>query len=96
MLPKVTLKCKNASFHPASDDSPRHVTDPVRRCTVRRVSWAALAPILILCLAFVVYCWVDIGRSTVRGLPKWAWAVIVAISIPLGGIVYLLVGRDRG
>jgi hypothetical protein len=61
----------------------------------RRVSWAALAPILILSVAFVVYCWVDIVRSEVKGLPKWAWAVIVLVSIPLGGIVYLLVGRER-
>jgi hypothetical protein len=59
------------------------------------MSWAALAPILILCAIFVGYCWVDIARSEVKGLPKWAWAIIVVVSIPLGGIVYLLVGRER-
>ncbi|WP_201774478.1 PLDc N-terminal domain-containing protein [Demequina aurantiaca] len=58
------------------------------------VPWAALVPILVILLAFVVFCWVDISRHAVKHLPKWAWAIIVAISIPLGGIVYLIVGRD--
>ncbi len=58
------------------------------------ISWAAIAPLLILGLAFVVYCWVDISRNEVKHLPKWAWAVVAAISIPIGGIVYLAIGRD--
>lgn len=56
---------------------------------------AALLPIVVLGAAFVVYCWVDIARTRVRYLPKWLWAVICLISIPLGGILYLVVGRDR-
>jgi Phospholipase_D-nuclease N-terminal len=58
------------------------------------LNWAALAPVLVLLLAFVAWCWVDISRNEVRYLPKWLWAIICAISIPLGGIVYLLVGRE--
>ena len=58
------------------------------------ISWAALAPLLLLALAFVIWCWVDISRSEVRYLPKWLWGIICVISIPLGGIVYLLVGRS--
>ncbi len=58
------------------------------------ISFAALAPLLVLALAFVVYCWVDMSRHEVRHLPRWAWAVIAAISIPIGGIVYLAIGRD--
>lgn len=57
------------------------------------VSWAALAPILVLVAAFLVYCLVDLSRSRVRYLPKWAWAIICCISVPLGGIIYLTVGR---
>jgi hypothetical protein len=56
---------------------------------------AALVPLIILAVAFVGYCWFDLSRSEVRYLPKWAWAVICLISIPLGGIVYLTVGRVR-
>jgi uncharacterized integral membrane protein len=58
--------------------------------------WAALVPILVLALAFVVYCLVDLSRNEVRYLPKWAWALICLLSVPLGGIIYLLVGRDPG
>jgi hypothetical protein len=47
-----------------------------------------------LALAFVVYCWVDISRNEVRYLPKWAWATISLVSIPIGGIIYLAVGRE--
>jgi Phospholipase_D-nuclease N-terminal len=61
---------------------------------MRDINWAALAPFLILALAFVVWCWFDISRHEVRYLPKWLWAVICAMSVPLGGIVYLLVGRE--
>jgi hypothetical protein len=32
--------------------------------------------------------------NDVRHLPKWLWVVIVIISIPVGGIVYLLAGRQ--
>ena len=58
------------------------------------INWAALAPLLVLAMGFVVWCWVDISRNEVRYLPKWLWAVICIVSIPLGGIVYLLVGRQ--
>lgn len=57
----------------------------------------ALAPILIVAIGFVVWVIIDIVRAdSVRYLPKWAWIVISCISIPLGGIVYVLLGRDRG
>jgi hypothetical protein len=61
----------------------------------RDVPWAALAPILVICLAFVVYCLIDLARSPVRYLPKWAWALICFFSVPIGGIVYLVVGKDH-
>ena len=60
------------------------------------INWAAIAPILVLALAFVVYCWVDIARNEVRYLPKWAWALIALFSIPIGGIIYLAIGREPG
>lgn len=59
------------------------------------INWAAVAPIIVALVAFVAYCWVDIARTEVRHMPKWAWAVVCLISIPFGGIVYFLVGRDR-
>lgn len=58
------------------------------------IPWAALGPLLVVLGAFVIYVLVDISRNEVRHLPKWAWVLICLISIPLGGIVYILVGRD--
>jgi len=60
-----------------------------------KIPVAALAPLVLLALAFVGYCWFDLSRHEVRYLPKWAWALICVVSIPLGGIVYLLVGREH-
>ena len=57
------------------------------------IPWAAVAPVLILLVGFVLYCLVDLSRSEVQHLPKWAWAIICVISVPLGGIVYLTAGR---
>jgi hypothetical protein len=56
---------------------------------------AAIVPLAVLAIGFVVYCLVDLAKSEVRYLPKWAWAVICLVSVPLGGIVYLVVGRAQ-
>ncbi|MQY24041.1 PLDc N-terminal domain-containing protein [Nocardia macrotermitis] len=60
------------------------------------VPMAALAPLVLVALCFVGFCWYDLSRSRVRYLPRWLWAIVCLISIPLGGIVYLVVGRDGG
>ena len=59
------------------------------------VPWAALAPLVVAGVAFVGYCLLDLARSTVRYLPKWAWAVVICAAIPVGGIVYLMAGREE-
>lgn len=60
------------------------------------IPFAALAPVVVLAVAFVAYCLVDLYRApSVRHLPKWAWAVICVVSVPLGGIIYLTVGRGE-
>jgi hypothetical protein len=57
---------------------------------------AALAPLLIVAIAFDLYCLYDLSRSRVRHLPKWGWAlVIVFVSAPLGGIAYLAAGKQQ-
>jgi hypothetical protein len=57
------------------------------------IPWAALAPLLVLLAAFLAYCLFDLYRSEVQYLPKWAWAIICVISVPMGGIIYLTMGR---
>jgi Phospholipase_D-nuclease N-terminal len=47
-----------------------------------------------LVIAWEVFCLSDLARAErVRFLPRWAWAVACLIQIPLGGILYLLIGR---
>jgi hypothetical protein len=53
----------------------------------------ALVPVIVIALAWLIFCFVDIKRHEVRYLPKWVWVIICCISIPLGGIIYLAVGR---
>ena len=56
-------------------------------------------PLLVLAVGaagVVVYSLVDLSRAdAVRYLPKWAWAMICVVSIPIGGIIYLAVGRNH-
>ncbi|WP_078965243.1 PLDc N-terminal domain-containing protein [Streptomyces aureocirculatus] len=57
--------------------------------------WGALLPLIVLAVAFLVYCLVDLGKSkSTRHLPKWLWAVVCLISVPMGGILYLAIGRE--
>jgi hypothetical protein len=57
---------------------------------------AALAAIVVVAVTFEAFCQIDIYRADgVRYLPKWAWAGVCLISIPVGGIVYLGIGRTR-
>ena len=60
------------------------------------ISWAAVAPLILLAVAWVAFCLVQVVRSPgVRGLPRWAWALVVVLSVPLGGVVFLLAGRAQ-
>ena len=59
------------------------------------VNWAAIAPLIAVAIAFVAYCLWDLSRSEVKHLPKWAWALLCIMSVPLGGIAYLLIGREQ-
>jgi ABC-2 type transport system ATP-binding protein len=59
---------------------------------------AALVPLLVLLVALDAYCLIDLARARPMGRgAKLAWAaVIVLASAPLGALLYLLVGRERG
>jgi len=58
---------------------------------------AVAAPlILVVAVGFAAFCLFDLVRiPEVRYLPKWVWALIICMTIPLGGIVYLAAGRGR-
>ncbi|WP_017569539.1 PLDc N-terminal domain-containing protein [Nocardiopsis halotolerans] len=55
-----------------------------------------LLPAILVGVAFLGYCYFDLYRvAETRFLPKWAWGVLCALSIPFGGIAYLLLGRGH-
>ena len=53
-----------------------------------------LIPVLPAAACFAAFCLIDLaGADRVRYLPKWGWAVVCLIQIPLGGIMYLAAGK---
>ncbi|MBZ9623604.1 PLDc N-terminal domain-containing protein [Clostridium sp. FP2] len=54
-----------------------------------------LAPIIILEVVLVGFCLYRLTRDRVKLLPKWAWALIILFIQLIGGIAFLLIGRER-
>jgi hypothetical protein len=53
-----------------------------------------IIPIILLQLVLMIIALVDLSRrEKVRGLPKWAWAIIIIFGELVGPIVYLVIGR---
>lgn len=49
-------------------------------------------------VVFAVYAFVDAAlspKSQVRGIPKWAWLIVVLVLPVLGGALWFLIGRPR-
>jgi ABC-2 type transport system ATP-binding protein len=54
----------------------------------------ALGLVAVAAVALVVGCLVDLTRREVKHLPKWGWALVIVLgNVPLGPLLYLLVGR---
>jgi hypothetical protein len=61
-----------------------------------RGAMAVVVPIVVALLALDIFCLVDLFRAKeVRFTPTWAWAVIILVMHLLGGIGYLILGRNR-
>lgn len=61
-------------------------------------SLTAALMIAVAATGFAAYCVIDLARADDRDivlLPRMVWAAICILSVPIGGIVYLLVGRRR-
>ena len=55
---------------------------------------AGAVALLALLAAWVIFFLNDLTYAErVRFLPRWLWAILCLITIPLGGIAYLLIGR---
>ncbi len=58
----------------------------------------AVVPLLVLIVALDVYCLVNLARAkSVRNVPKFVWVIVILfVSAPIGALIYLFIGRDRG
>ncbi len=52
---------------------------------------AAWVPLFVVFAAFSGWCLWHLALHDVRYMPKWAWALLIVFSMPLGGLVYVLV-----
>lgn len=57
---------------------------------------AALIPAFALAAILIGWSLINIARKPVKHLPKVVWVLIVLLVIPLGAILYLVLGRSRG
>lgn len=54
-----------------------------------------IIPLVILGTIYLGSCFYSIIKAEqVKHLPKLAWAIICMVSIPFGGILYFILGRD--
>lgn len=88
--PDMRLSVPMSLAHRPWSTRPRAATlDPIMDIDLR-----ALAPLLLLAAVLAVYALIDLVRApAVRYLPKWAWALICVLSMPLGPLAYLTLGR---
>ncbi len=56
----------------------------------------AWLPIFIIFALFSGALLVHLSRHDVPFMPKWAWALLIILTMPLGGVVYLLVFYGAG
>ncbi|WP_440711576.1 PLDc N-terminal domain-containing protein [Herbiconiux sp. YIM B11900] len=57
-----------------------------------------LLALVIVVVAFTVYALVDclmLPKSRVKALPRVAWVFIILLFTPIGGVLWLLIGRGR-
>jgi hypothetical protein len=60
---------------------------------IQDVLIAGLAVIIVLGVAFAIFCLVALARGDrVRYLPKWAWALVIIFGSGLGALAFLAYG----
>ena len=57
------------------------------------IDFTLLIPIIILQVIFSIYCFMIIGKNSVKFIPKWAWTILCLNTI--GCIAFLILGRKQ-
>jgi hypothetical protein len=53
-------------------------------------------PVVVLVIGLIGWAVIDIVRAPrVRHLPKAIWVLVVVLCVPVGAVLYLVLGRDR-
>ena len=55
------------------------------------MNFAAWLPIFAIVAVFTIAVLAHLFTHDVPYMPKWAWAALIILTAPIGGIVYLLV-----
>jgi len=55
------------------------------------VNFVAWGPIFLAGVVFSIAMLVHLATHEVPFMPKWAWALLIVFTMPLGGVIYLLV-----
>jgi hypothetical protein len=54
-----------------------------------------IIPLVLLQLTLMIVALVDLmRREKTRGLPKWAWALVIVLGELIGPIIYFVFGRE--
>lgn len=53
-----------------------------------------IVPLILIFLIYVYIC-IDflLKTNNTKFLPKWLWAIFCLLSVPLGGILFIIFGR---
>ena len=55
-----------------------------------------IIPLVLLQLTLMIVALVDLTRrEKTRGLPKWAWGLVIVLGELIGPIVYFIFGREE-
>jgi hypothetical protein len=55
------------------------------------VNLSAWLPLFAVGVAFSALMLVHLARTDAPYMPKWAWALLIVVTMPLGAVVYLAV-----
>ncbi|MBM7635657.1 putative membrane protein YczE [Streptococcus saliviloxodontae] len=55
-----------------------------------------MLPLILLLLLYILFLIIDIlSHKNTRYFPWWVWIIVSCVSLPFGGIIYLLIGREK-
>lgn len=60
---------------------------------LNEIPWKVIAPILVFLFILIMVALVSCIREEKTNGPKWVWILIILFFIPLGSVLYFVIGR---